>query len=132
MSDDEYPDQELLTLIGRVAYREFENASTYAKPTLRAQLIELTTLTDEEFSEAAESAIYESASVQRFRTNFEHVHCLAMACYRQSELRRAAAGHEIDCHAPTLYSTAYDAVISRHGMAPQEHVPCTCPNVKEK
>lgn len=129
---DEYPDQELLALTGRVAYREFENAPKYSKEKLRTRLVELTTLSNKEFVRACESAIYDSALMQRFRGNHEDIHCVATACYHQSELRRVAAGHDVDCRAPTLYSTAYDAVISRHGMTPQECVPCACPNVKEK
>lgn len=132
MNDDEYPDKELLALTGRVAYHEFENAPDWSKETLRARLVELTTLTDDEFVRATESAIYDSALMQRFRGNNEHIHCLATACYYQSELRKAAAGHAEDCRAETLYSRAYGAVTSQHGMRPQEHPPCECPSINTK
>jgi hypothetical protein len=130
---DEYPDKELLALTGIVAYREFESAPEYSKERLRARLVELTTLSDEEFVRACESAIYDSALMQRFRGNHEDVHCLATVCYYQSELRKTLLhGHEVECNAETLYTRAYDAVISRHGMNPGEHPPCECPNTREK
>lgn len=130
MSDEErYPDQKLLELTGRVAYHEFENAPEYSKEKLRARLEKLTTLSDDDFVSAARSAIYDSALMQRYRGNHEDVHCLATACYYQSELRKVATGHDVDCRAETLYSAAYDAVISQHGMEPGDHPPCECPNI---
>lgn len=132
-SVNEYPDKELLALTGIVGYREFEHSPEHAKEKLRAKLIELTSLDDDEFTRAAESATYDSALMQRFRGNHEDIHCLATACYYQSELRKTLIhGHEVDCNAETLYTSAYDAVISRHGMDPGEHPPCECPNTKEK
>ena len=131
-SMDEYPDQELLDLTGIVAYREFQNSPECTKEKLRARLHELTTLSDEEFTLACESAIYDSALMQQFRGNHEDVHCLATACYYQSELRKVVTGHDVSCNAPTLYSIAYDVVISRHGMTPNEHLACECPHMKEK
>lgn len=123
---NDYPDKELLALTGIVAYREFESAPEWSKEELRAKLIALTTLTDEEFIEAAERAIYESALMSRFRGNWNHDHCYATACYHQSELRKVAVGHAEDCRAPTLYSLAYDNVTSRHGMGVRDHSPCAC------
>lgn len=132
MKDDEYPDKELLDLTGRVAYREFENAPDWSKEELRARLVELTQLTDDEFVRAAKSAIYDSALMQRFHGNHENTHCLATACYYQSELRKMVAGHDVDCQAETLYSRAYNTIISQHGMERLEHPMCECPNLTTK
>lgn len=127
-----YPDKELLELTGIVGYREFENAPEYAKEGLREKLVALTEMSDEDFVTAARGAIYGSASVSRFRGNWEADHCYATACYHQSELRKIAAGHLEDCRAQTLYSRAYDEVTSQHGMEVRDYPPCECPNVKEK
>lgn len=129
MNDDEYTDKELLALTGRVGYHEFENSPDWSKEKLRARLVELTQLTDDEFIRVAKWAIYDSAHMSRFRGNHENTHCLATACYYQSELRKTAAGHVEDCRAETLYSRAYDIVISQHGMEPREHPACECPNI---
>lgn len=129
-SDDRYPDTELLELTGPIGYDEFENAPEWAKEALRAKLVELTTLSDDEFVEAAEHAIYESALVQRFRGNWEHHHCYATACCHQSELRRLAAGHAEECRDKTLYTEAYDNVVRAAGYPGlvRDPVPCECPD----
>lgn len=128
----QFPDKELLELTGIVGYGEFESAPEHAKEDLRRKLVALTQLDDEDFVEEAGSAIYNSALVSRFRGNWNHDHCYATACYHQSELRKAAAGHLDDCRARTLYSRAYDEVTRQHGMLVRDYPPCECPNVKEK
>lgn len=122
----DYPDAELLELVGVVGYREFESASDYTKEKLRENLRRLVTLSDGEFIIRTEHAIYESARISRFRGNWDHIHCYTTACYHQSELRKVLAGHDAECHVETLYKTAFRNVTGRYGMFANEIGECSC------
>ena len=112
---------------GPIVPREFDAAQAYAKPELWEWLINVKNISDEELYHASRSAIYESALVQRFRTNFEHVHCKATACYAEAENRLRQENHQEDCRPSGIYGRAHADVMSDHGYAPSSPVrPCTC------
>ena len=111
---------------GPVAAQEFEAARDTVKPGLLVWLASLRTMTDDEFRDACESAIYASASVARFRGNFEDDHCKATACFSESRRRLVLAGHSDDCRGPSVYSRAHASLMRSHGYQPTGDGVCEC------
>jgi hypothetical protein len=121
-----YTDEQLIDLLGVVGISEYKAAPEWSLPKLDAWIARLRDLSDGEFYDVAQSAIYESALCNRFRGNYEHVHCMATACYHESERRHQLAGHSKDCHGPTLYHRAHSDLMRDHGYTPSPDGVCVC------
>jgi hypothetical protein len=117
---------DLVDRIGAVAAGEFDRVPEFAKPRLMAWIERLPTLSDRELFEECESAIFGSASVARFRGNFEEEHCQASACYHEAERRLVAAGHREGCGGPSVYSRAHARIMRSHGYTPTPDGTCEC------
>ena len=117
---------DLIERIGAVAAGEFERVPEFAKARLTKWIERLSALSDRELFEESESAIFASASVARFRGNFEEEHCMASACYHEAERRLVAAGHREGCHGPSIYSRAHARLMRSHGYAPPPDGTCEC------
>lgn len=121
-----FTDEQLIDLIGVVGIGEYKGAAEWALPKLDAWIGGLRDLTDEEFGTECQAAIYESALCNRFRGNYEHIHCMATACFHESRRRHMAAGHDRDCNGPSLYSRAHATVMRDHGYTPTADGTCDC------
>jgi hypothetical protein len=111
---------------GPVTADEFENSPESSKPALLVWLASLRTMTDAEFRDACETAIYDSASAGRFAGNFSNVHCRATACFNESRRRLVLAGHSDDCRGPSIYSRAHASLMREHGYRPTADGTCKC------
>ncbi len=113
---------------GPVAEREFDNAPDHAKPKLAQWLDSLASLSDEDFTAEAASAIHGSALVNRWRGNWDHEHCKASAAHGESERRWKAAGHSEDCTGSTLYEVGFRRAWLSQGHSPDAYQirPCDC------
>lgn len=111
---------------GPVAVGEYNGAAEVHRPALAAWLDALPTLSDEDFLDAATSAIHDSALVQRFRGNWEHEHCKASAAYAEAVERHRAAGHTEHCTGDTLYSRAFARAWRSAGHDPNAYPPRRC------
>lgn len=121
-------DLELLeSLVGPVARREFEGAPDYAKSELYEWCIKLRLLDDRNLYHVAKHSIYESALVNRFHFNFEHIHCRATACYHEAERRLKLEDHDEECRPSGIYGRAHhDTMIDCHLDPIREVHTCTC------
>jgi hypothetical protein len=119
---------DLADLIGPVAFREFENAPDWAKEKLRAWCERVPALSDNELLDEAASAILESAMVNSWRGNWDHLHCRATVVFRESGRRHRAAGHADNCAGDTLYSIAFARSWRSQGHPADAYPPkdCTC------
>lgn len=119
-------DDDLRTILGPVGWGEYEASEDWAKPKIREWAAKLGDLSDDEFRTEASSCIYASALAQRFRSNFEHEHCKATACYKEGQRRHIRDGHDEDCRGETLYSLAHADAMRGQGHTPPESSACTC------
>jgi hypothetical protein len=119
-------DSELADILGPVGIHEYENSPDWAKPKLRDWAESLAGMSDDNFLSEAASAIHGSALLQSFRSNYEHEHCKATACFKEAQRRHRAAGHTDDCHGDTLYSRAHASVMRSQGHTPSEPLLCSC------
>lgn len=117
---------DLVALVGAVAAGEYEAAKDFYKPGLLEWAGKMRSLSDAEFLTDAKCAIFDSASCNRFRGNWEHEHFKATACWFEAKRRHIAAGHDEDCRGETLYSRAHASVMRDHGYAPTEPGECCC------
>lgn len=103
------------TVYGPVAEQEFDSAPDWARPDLTAWLERLPTLSDDEFTDEAMSAIHNSALVNSFRGNWNHDHCKATAAFSEAQRRYRAAGHTGNCTGDTIYAQAFRRVWRSQG-----------------
>lgn len=116
----------ILDQFGPIVRQEFEAADERYRPEILEWLATLPEMSDQELQAEAEYRIHDSASVQRFRLNFDHVHVKATACYEESVRRLVAQGHDRFCSAPSIYGRAYNAVMRSHGYAARPEGECNC------
>ncbi len=124
--------EEVDGLVGGIAAGEYESAPEYAKAELSDWLRTVRDLSDEDLAAECRRWIYEGALVQRFRMNFDHIHCRATACYSESARRLTLAGHERHCHGPSIYSRAHASTMRDHGYQPSPEGTCVCEGVKSR
>lgn len=122
----------ILDQFGPIVRQEFEAADERYRLEILEWLATLAPMSDEELQAEAEYRIYDSASSQRFRGNWEHIHVKATACYDESVRRLLAQGHGRFCSAPSVYGRAYNAVMRSHGYAERPEGKCNCEQAKEK
>ena len=120
---------ELVDLIGTVGAGEFENSPDYAKPELTEWIRKLRDLSDKELFAESRHWVYEGALVQRFRTNFDHIHCKGTACFHESRRRLMLAGHDKGCAGPSIYSRAHATVMRDNNYTPSPEGTCACEEV---
>lgn len=113
-------------LVGPVAVDEFAAADDRHKPALIEWALRLPTLTDDEFLNTAETAIWESAMTSSFGGNWEHEHFKATVCGVEARRRHVAAGHTTDCRGATLYARAHARAMRSAGHRPPPPSLCTC------
>lgn len=126
--DTELSATDVAGLVGDIAAGEFASARESYRPQLLAWLKETIALEDQEFFDAAASAIHGSTLVMQFKGNWEHEHFKASAVYAIANQRHQAAGHTPECRGDNMYSRAWNRVAreSGHpGMADQPK-PCDC------
>lgn len=119
-------DTSIVDQFGPIVRQEFDRADEWYQPGIVKWLGTLTELTDAELQAQSEYWIYESASVNRFRGNWDHIHVKATACFNEAERRLVQAGHGKDCHAPSIYSRAHAAVMRSQRHEPSPEGTCTC------
>jgi hypothetical protein len=121
-------DTELEAFVGPVAYREWQNAKPIYHEQLAAWARALPTLSDNDFTAEAASAIHGSALTSSFRGNWNHEHFKASAVHVEARRRHVAAGHDKDCRGANLYTQAYYSVTRSQGYHWDETPACdgTC------
>jgi hypothetical protein len=126
MAEQTATEIDLVDLVGVVAAGEYEAAKDIYKPRLLLWTQKLSTLDDVEFARETSRAIYESATVARFGSGWDHEHFKASACFHEAERRHVAAGHDEDCRGETIYSREHARLMREHGYAPTEPGQCRC------
>jgi len=123
-------EDDLVNLVGTIAWQEFQGAREVYKDELLNWVERVQRADDTEFTSIAASAIATSALVQRFRGNWEHDHFKASTAYYMATVRHRAAGHTKECRGSTLYSYAYNRAVREAGHPGMAHTePCTCGKV---
>lgn len=108
------------TYWGQTIANQFNALSDTDKKQVAAALDKLPARDDRSFIEYASSAIYQSASMNRFDYKIGAPnHIIADACYTESCHRLVRDGHSPDCHIDSLYHRAFrmasQGVIYDHG-----------------
>lgn len=119
----------LRDVIGAVGESEFHQALESTKPGLLELFGTLRDMPDDEFLRECEYRIWDSVNCNRFRGNYWAEHCRATACAHESRRRHRAAGHDEDCHGPTIYSRAHARLMRDHGYTPTPDGECHCKSV---
>lgn len=116
---------ELTELIGTLALAEFQSAQDHEHAALLDFYRRLPQLSDAEYLDVAESAIYASSLANGFRGNWNGDHSKATACYHEAARRLVATGHDRYC-AASLYARAHRNAMSGAGHTPGPRGECHC------
>lgn len=119
-------DEELETIIGRVAIGEYRQALDGDQRKIREWAAGLRSMTDEDFVGDCSGRILEGAIARRFRGNVEGIRAFVSACYVESRRRHTAAGHSAACHGDDLYTEGFNLAYRSQRHAPPAPSPCTC------
>lgn len=125
------PVAHIASLFGAVAADEFRSAHEEYKAALLIWAENLRRLTDTQLIDETESAIYQSALVNSWRGNHQHIRFRCTACNRECE-RRDNAEHAEGCPARgNRYQRAYNRAVrgAGHDSMVRHLNKCTCAKV---
>lgn len=116
---------EVQSLTGQVAADEFAAARAPYRDEMLTWAHALPSLSDAALREECERWIWEGATANAYRGNYNHVHFKCTAVSHEATRRHHNQGHAESCHGPTIYSRAHDRAMREAGHTPTP-VPCTC------